>query len=44
MCTHVAALSNAVYVASPSGYAQGDNIHFNAVGSRLIGSNIASNV
>jgi lysophospholipase L1-like esterase len=31
-------------VATPSGYAQGDNIHFNAAGSRLIGGLIADNV
>ena len=39
-----AALSNAVYVASPSGYAQPDVLHFTAAGSRAIGSLIASNI
>jgi len=39
-----AALSNAVYVASPVGHAQTDKLHFTAEGSRLIGSLIANNV
>jgi hypothetical protein len=38
------ALSDVVYVASPSGFAQPDVLHFTAAGSRLIGSAIASNV
>jgi len=39
-----AQLSNAVYVPTPSGYAQRDLLHFNAAGSRIIGSLIADNI